>query len=505
MASTSEKIFIPKNADELRDQFLRDVRLAAIDTGITDEPPTQPGSDWFLLGTAVANIALIGLANTSIADDDSNVLNATGAALDQIREAEGLPEVTPSGSSGKIRPTILGSTTILNDSEIQLPNGLRIKVVGTYVNPTDGDELDVVAVDTGTATNAAGGTEVQFVSEPTNVAKSAIVSHGAPLTGGTDAETDDRKRDRILNTRRNKPAGGNWSHVRKEVLDGLGSIQDIYEYPALGGPGSSKSVPIKDFDPDNNDFSRACTSAMLNTVRGIIHGELGIPLENVVQAVANESADFTVKVTIPESSQNGGNGLGWTDVTPWPPLEGGDSGQVAVTSYTAATPLVVVDAVTATSPIAGQTHIAWWSSVDRKFYTALVTAVSGGTGAWSLTLERPLVGKNGGVPQAGDYISPAALNLGKYGTSWVNVFRKLGPGENTTDVYRLPRAKRHPFVTDEDPADINNATLLEFKSQHPEITNISLSYSPVTTPTVPASVNTAPNVLVPRRFGVYRL
>jgi hypothetical protein len=416
-----------------------------------------------------------------------------------------LPEVPASASSGKLRPTILGSTTILNGQEFLFPNGLRGKVVGTYTNPPDGTEIDGVAIDTGEATNFPSGTEVRFTpSPPNNVAEVATVSTGEPFTGGTDDETDERKRDRILDARRNKPAGGNWAHVRKVVRDQLGSIQDIYEYPALGGPGSSKSVPVKDFDPDNNDFSRVCTSAQLEGVRKIIQGELGIPLENVIQAAADQPVDFAVKIAIPDSSLSGGNGLGWTDVSPWPPLVGGDSGQIAVTSYDPATAVMVIDAATTTAPTAGQTHIAWWSSVDRKFYTALVTAMGGSAGAWAVTLERPLVGKNGGVPQAGDYVSPAALNLDKYATSWVDVFRKLGPGENTGDVFRLPRALRHPFVTDEDPSNVNNATLLDFKSKHPEIKNVEFTFSPTTTPTVPGSVNTAPNVLTPRKFAVYK-
>jgi hypothetical protein len=492
-------IFVPKSSAELRDQFLRDVRLAAIDTGV-DEPPVQPGTDWYLIGSALAELELIGLANIAIADEDRSVLTATGDALDDIREAYGLPEVEPSGSSGKIRPTIQGATTIVAGTEFVMPNGLRGRTTDTVISPVDGDEISAEAIDTGKRTNLAGGQIVRFTSPPANVAVDARVSFGSPLTGGTDEETDDRKRDRILNVLRNKPAGGNWAHVRQNVLDNVGSIVDCYVYPALGGPGSAKVVPVKDFDPDNNDFSRAATDAMLDSARQFVHADLPTPQEIVVQASADQNVDAALHVTIPASVQSGGNGRGWTDATVWP---GGVSTRVLVTNYVDATPRLDVDAATATSPTAGTTHVAWWSPDDRKFYTALVTAVGGSAGAWQLTLDRPLVSKDGTVPAAGDYVSPAAQNLDKYGKSWVDLFRKLGPGENTSDAFRLPRASRHPFVDDEDPSDLTTPALLDLVKSNPEITDIEYGYLNDGTANVPADVEDAPNILVPRHFGVY--
>lgn len=505
MADQVGAIFVPKSSDELREQVLRDLRLAAIDTGITSEPPTGPGSDWYLLAEAMAQLAIVGLSNIAIADEDRSLLTATGEQLDEIRKAEGLPEVGATGASGKIRPTILGTTTIVDGTEFIYPNGLRGRVVGNWVNPVDGDEIDVEAIDTGKATNLAGGQQVRFTGTISNVAEVARVSFSFPLTGGTDNESDDRKRDRILNKRRNVPAGGNWGHVRQNVLDNVGPAADCYINPALGGPGSAKVVPVKDFDPENNDFSRSASSSTVEAARQAVHADLPTPQEIVIQAAADEPTDVTIEFTIPDSTQSGGNGKGWTDAAPWPPLVGGDNGRVEVAVYADATPSITVDAGTSTSPTAGTTHIAWWSPDDCKFYTALVTAVSGSAGAWVLTLDRPFASKDGNVPTAGDYVSPAAQNLDKYGASLIKLFRGLGPGENTTDVYRLPRAARHPFVEDEDPSDLTNAALLGFKADNPEITDLEYGYRSSSTPTVPASVDDPPNILTPRHFGVYEL
>jgi hypothetical protein len=496
-------IVLPKNSAELRDAFLRDIRLAAIDTGIVEEPPTQPGTDWFLLGEASSRLALQAMAGVLVSDRDRSIITATGSSLEQQRQAAGLPELPAAGSSGKLIPDILGSTTIVNGSGLVLPNGLRAQVVGTYVNPQPLDEIDIEAIDVGAATNLAAGEVVRFVSPPINVGVEAKVSSGSPLTGGTDAETPEALRQRLLNASRNKPAGGNWADIRGIVLDNLGSVQDCYVYPALGGPSTCKVVPVKDFDVANNDYSRSVTSSTLESVRSLLFARLSIGNQNVVQAAADELRDVTILVELPESSLSGGNGQGWTDQVPWPQLEVADANDVMITSV-ASDSNITVDAETSTAPIPGQTTIAWWSIPDRKFYTALVTAVSGSAGAWVLTLDRPLRGKGGAGPQASDYICPAAQNLGKYGSSWIDLFRAFGPGQNTSDNDLLPRSLRRPFVSTEDRSSLTSTALTSMVQRHPEITDIAFGHiSGSTVPTVPATVDDAPNVLVPYRFAVY--
>ncbi len=503
MAEQLGIIQVPTGSAEIRDQWLQDVRLAAIDTGV-DEPPVEPGTDYYLIAEANSQVALVGLANISIAAKDMSVLDATGDALDRIREADGLPEVEPSGSTGKIKVTVAGSTTIGNGTVLKLPNGLRIQTVGTVTNPADQQEIDVAAIDTGSLTNLKGGSAVQFVAAPTNINKAAVVSSAFPLTGGTDAETDARKRDRILNTRRNKPAGGNWAYWRQFVLDNFAATVDTYVYPALGGPSSQLIVPVRAFDRENNDYSRVPSDALIQSIRNAIQTDANTSIDTFVRGPANQLVDFTLTVTIPSSTLSGGNGQGWTNTAPWPPLVGGDGGRVTVTSVGPDNDNLTIDADTAVAPVAGQTEIAWWSSADRLFYTALIIApATGGAGAWVVNLDRPLVGIDGVGPSAGDYICPNAQNLAAYGETWVSLFEALGPGEMTADPDRIPRSLRNPNAADEDPHTVNTATLTRVTAKHPEITNIAFGYAPTTAPTVPATVDDEPNVLVPRRFAVY--
>jgi uncharacterized phage protein gp47/JayE len=502
MADRVGELYFPRNAGELRDQLLRDLRLAAIDTGVA-EPPTQPGTDWYLLSTAVANLALVGLANVAIADSDSSVLTATGSALERLRVAYGLPEVAAQGSSGKVRIGVSGAVTVPDGLQIQLPNGLRARVVGTFINPGDGDLVDVAAIDTGEATNFPAGIEVTFISPPPNLLETATVSEAEPLSGGTDAESAERKRKRILNALQNRPAGGNWSHLREMALNASGVVQDCFVYPALGGPGSAKLVPVRKFDRVNRSFTRALTVAQIAPVRAAIQAQMPSPAEVVVQAVADQLVDVALNVKLPDSTLSGGTGQGWLDAVPWPPLVGGDSGRAIVTSSAGAN--VTINAQTSTAPIANQTHIAWWSAIDRRFYVALVVIVAGSAGAWVLTTVVPLVDSSGAGPQAGDFICPAARNMQAYGDAWLDLLEELGPGENTSDVNRLPRAKRRPLVGDGALSSLGAAVYSQFMRRFDEITDISQSHASATVPTVPGSVATAPNVLVPRHFAIYVL
>ena len=139
----------------------------------------------------------------------------------------------------------------------------------------------------------------------------------------------------------------------------------------------------------------------------------------------------------------------------------------------------------------------------RSFRVFLVTAVSGSAGAWVLDLDAPMVDSTGTSVAAGEFVSPASVNLDGYAASILDMFESLAPGENTTDVNRLPRAARHPLAADDVPEDLTDYLLQGHFKKHPEITNLAITHAPTSTPTVPGSVDTAPNVLVPRHFGIY--
>lgn len=495
--------FVPQSAAEVRDAILSDIRFETLNLTGT-EPAVQPGTDDHIFATAHGNAAMLQYASIESERGQITPLNASGERLEEWRKSLGLPFVGASPASGKLRVTVQqGSVTISDGQQWVYPNGLRGKVSGHHSGVTDGGLVDVIAIDTGSNTNAEGGVKVRFVSPPNNVATEAEVSSDSPLTGGFDEEDDPRKRTRVQNALANKPGGGSWAQYRQVALDELASVQDCFVYPAPGGPSSVLVVPVRDFDVERNEYTRAMNTAALNVLQNAIFGNMSDAVENVVVASQDQETDATISVQIPDSVQSGGDGGGWLDLAPWPPLVAADAGRVTVTTFTSSRQ-VTVSANTATAPVAGVTRIAWWSRVDRRFRQFLVTAVSGSAGAWVLTLDRPMTDSEGIAVQTTDYICPAAANMEAYGKAWVDVFRTLGPGEITTDVNRIPRSSRHPRIQDESPVDLGFLVLKDLGNKFNEIRSIAYEHRSTTTPTIPNSVDSPPRILVPLRFAVYK-
>lgn len=487
--------------------MLADLELGAIDYGVT-APPIEPGSDWYALATAEANLHGITAQNIRLADADITPVTAIGDKLEEWRLSVGTTEVRPTGSRGRVIVETTGSASVTEGEQLTHANGNRYEVLETYIGVQNNDEIEVQAVDTGEETNLDPGEVLSFIGTIVNVRKQVTVSTTEPLQGGLSTESDERKRARILNDLQTQPGGGNWGHLRKLALESSPAVQQAYVYPALGGPSSAKVVVTQAFNPKIRDFTRSPSDTLVEIVRQAIHvgtaEEKGAPdmMEIVVQGVADQTFSMSLKVDIPDSVLSGGDGSGWLDSTPWPDLDGDT--YVAVSSVTDSK-TIVVNALTSTAPVAGQTRIVWWSPTDQAFVRRLVVSQSGSSGAWTLGLDQPLAASDGTLVAAGDFISPAAANSDAYGKTWREVLETIGVGENTSDSNRTPRASRHPYTDTQDSPNLNASQTRKFQNAHEEIQDISYSYREKTGPDVPAAVSTAPNVLVLDNFGIYQL
>lgn len=494
MNVNSNAVYVPKNAEELRDTWLRDVRLEALALAIPD-PPVGPDTDLYIRATANANADLIQYANIALADQSTDILSAEGPALDDKRAAYGLPVVAASPSTGKVIVGILGggSATLTPATQFVFPNGKRGKIAANTI-VSDGQLAPVVAIDTGADTNLPAGAKVRFVATPLNVKTDAVVAPGG-LTGGLDDETDDRKKSRLLLALGHLRAGGNWSQKIQVALDALANLQYAFVYPALGGPGSEKVVLMQALDPRHNVWSRQVSPADVAIVQAAMEAAFPPPFEMVVQSVADQPVDVALLLALPDFASNG-----WINRPVWPALDGDD--HVEITVYAGGVG-VTLGALTSIAPVDGVTQIAWFSPFDQTFYVRTVTAHSGGSGGWGLTIDSPFIDALGNAAVPGDFVSPAAENLANYAASWVAVMGGTGPGENTTSPAVLPRAARHPTTAEKFPSALTILQLDTFVTANAEIADASYSYRSASSPTIPGALATAPNVLTPRKFGVY--
>jgi uncharacterized phage protein gp47/JayE len=325
---------------------------AMLEHAIREERRGQPGTENWFFYNAVANAGMLQYANIATIRPGVTPLNATGQDLEDWRIALGLPVVGASPSSGKLTVGVAPGATITVPDGLNfvLPNGLRGRVTGTHLGIVNGDDVAVICIDTGADTNADSRTKVRFVNGPFNLDTEARVSAFGPLTGGFDEETEARKRERVLNRLRTSAGGGNWGQLRELAFNALATLQDCYVYPALGGPSSCKVVLIRAFDVERNDYQRALSDGAVTLVKNAIHKNMPDGQEVPVETVAEEAVDVGLYLTLPDSSLAGGNGLGWTDQSPWPPA--GSGTKVTVTSVSA-TNVITVDAVSCVEPIPG--------------------------------------------------------------------------------------------------------------------------------------------------------
>jgi hypothetical protein len=136
-----------------------------------------------------------------------------------------------------------------------------------------------------------------------------------------------------------------------------------------------------------------------------------------------------------------------------------------------------------------------------RFHVGRVVSVTGGTGAWALVLDVPMVDETGAIVAVDDVISPPAVNLEAYADTFLTLMSGLGAGEISAT--ELPRRGRHPMVTDGVDSEIAEGFLASFTHAHSEISRAAIGVASPSIPTVPASVDSPPNILTPGAFGIY--
>lgn len=280
---------------KLEKQFLDDIEQGARQLGI-DVPPTGPGTHFGLTAVGAGNLVSLVTTDVELADADTDPLTATGDALEEIRVADGLPVIPPTAGTGILSATALGVVDVPAGLQFQGPGGVtgvtteRSGNAAKYQVP-----LSIpFALKTTGRTGIQDNAQVKFNNGPLNLATSANITS---LTDGTDTESYDHKRLRILNRRQYPPQGGNWPHLRETALDVPG-VDDAYVYPALGG-GCSVRVVLLQNGTASNDWKRAVDSSIVTAARDVFAAAFPTESEryNIVSAV-EQFVDITVRFTL---------------------------------------------------------------------------------------------------------------------------------------------------------------------------------------------------------------
>jgi hypothetical protein len=228
-----------------------------------------------------------------------------------------------------------GSTTIPDGAAAQAtdPAGNAYQVLFDATAAGGSATFTLQAIDTGTATNIAAGTELVWsANKPLSAAEkfTALVD----FRGGAAAETAPEFAERLLERIRRKPAAGNPAHFRSWALDASTSIDEAFIYPCAFWAGSVLVCVLQRRGDTEGPLGRIPTTATLSAAISYLTPPTSpvVPVPPLVLVVGpqDNAIDGAIAADMPR-----GRDAGWADVIPWP--SAGDSGGTVQTEITAVT------------------------------------------------------------------------------------------------------------------------------------------------------------------------
>jgi uncharacterized phage protein gp47/JayE len=493
----------------IRDNYLRTLRngLARIDI----DANVTPGSDWYVQGEALANQLVVCEANGILLAD--RVMPDTTSGDELLRGAAtfGITLRSAEGSVGSVvfDTAAVGTTVITEGDRLIDGAGLTFEVAttGPY---SDGDSIPIRGVDTGEQTNHDEDDVLRWVSTPTSANEKALVASGG-LVDGTDADDEESLRARWISVLQDPPATGNSGHVAVIAEESSSAVQKAFSHPALLGAGTFGVVVVK--APTTTNKSREVAGALMtSTVEPYVDAEMPDHTLAVTTTVEDVNADVAFGLVLPEAptANPPGPGGGWLNGSPWPAPDASTTWRCTVTGVTSST-VFIVDATT--SPTAYVSKISWLSPYDWTLYTSTVVAVSGTSGAYTITIDIPFPSI-----ATGCHIWPACVNAQDYVDAVLTAFALMGPGEKTANSSLLTRAYRRPrpaagwpytlgghltrAVADAAPQDEIDS--IQFFHRTDGTTTLTGSAGTVT-PQLPATTSDPPLIFVPRHISFYRV
>lgn len=517
--------FTTKTPKQVHDDIIRTIKAQLQLLGIA-APNVAPGSDFDVIATAVATEIAVGLANQTIMADQLMPDTAAGSNLDRWLALFGLSRRPAIPSRGVVtitcsqttnivgNPTGVGATQIV-DSSGQL---YFVTVGGSYPN---GAQVPTQAVSGGAATDHANGDTLRWVTAPPYC--SQTVSVGTPngedgLSGGADSEVgvDEPPRQRLYQLFQNPPKGGNSQDIIAFAGQSSPLVQSAACYPALLGPSTAffavwGGPQVTGPFTSTSKSRQLAASLVTGTVVPYVQASLPEYVYLVGSSTIDQPQDVSLILSLPSAptASPPGPGGGWLDGSPWP------------SSVTGTAPCVVTGVTNALNftlnatspPTPGATHIAYISPSNWQIYTATVTAYSGSSGAYTVTLDTPwpLLATDfaSGFPPA---IFPQSAQQVNYAAAALAGFANLGPGEWTSVAAVKARAFRHPPPSLAWPSTLNALFLRTMENAGPEVLNAQFLVGSGAAPTVPASISvngsgvltsTPPAILTPRNISWY--
>lgn len=227
----------------------RPTRSELIEAARTEIEARLPGADARLRRSLLEVIARIHAAQTHalygflqyLAQQPFPQLSSA-EYLRRHAELYAVPEIAPEFSRGSVTITGTDGVIVPQDTPIRRLDG-REYVSSAQVTLAAGTAtMPVVAVEAGSDGDAIAGTAMAFTSSLAGIVSAGVVAVGG-LTGGTDVESDESLRARVLARIQKPPAGGTVSDYQRQAQLYSG-VTDVFVNPLQDGPGTVGVAPM---------------------------------------------------------------------------------------------------------------------------------------------------------------------------------------------------------------------------------------------------------------------
>jgi uncharacterized phage protein gp47/JayE len=158
--------------------------------------------------------------------------------LELLGESRGIPKNKGKKASGKV--TFIGANTayIKKNSLVQTKTGLQYITMEDGVIVNGKASIDILAIDIGTKYNVPINNIVEI---PVTIPGVTSVTNEEEIQGGSNVETNDEYRERILQRVQNPPSSGNKSDYERWAKD-IDGVKGVKPIPLWDGPGTVKII-----------------------------------------------------------------------------------------------------------------------------------------------------------------------------------------------------------------------------------------------------------------------
>lgn len=196
-----------------------------------------------------------------------------------------------------------GNVTFAGNNGVTIPQGTRLQASDAEYQTDEAVSIaggtgtvSVTAETAGEAGNLASGAELQLVSSLAGVEGSATVAVGG-LTGGADAESDERLRQRVLERIQSPPHGGSEDDYIQWALEAHPDVTRAWVYP---NEMESGSVTVR-IMTDEATADGIPTQEVLDAVYAYIEGER--PVTAVPYVVAPVAVPTDLQISLVPDTQ----------------------------------------------------------------------------------------------------------------------------------------------------------------------------------------------------------